>query len=159
MKLIFFAILLLFAKNSFSQPDTVHLFLGKSQQTVIDYFNKLNSLKPNENYQVKKEKTDAGDLELSVEFSGDDEDYYKCSELTATFQQVKGTECCTSQSVFGKIEHADFYLSYIKQHFTPVSEDTWQMPSPVIKGMMIVATYSKIMDHFGIIFDLTEPTK
>jgi len=159
MKSVFLAVLLFVAIRSFSQVDIVHVFLGKNEQTVTDYFNKLIGMRPNANYQVKRGTTDIGDLDLSVEFSMDDEDYYKCSMLTATFQRKKGLVYCTSQSVFGKIEYANFYVSFLNDKFTKVSDDTWQMPSPVIKGMMIVATYSKIQDHFGIIFDLNEPTK
>jgi hypothetical protein len=160
MRVIWIAMMLLLSKVCLGQIDKISILVGKDEATITKYFDSLNSLRPNVYFKIKRSTTDDGNLDLSVEFALDDQVYFKCLNLTATFQRVRGTEYCTSQSIFGEIEYANFYLSFIKDNFTRVSDGIWEIPSSAIKGLKVVALYKKIEEtHFGIILELREPDK
>jgi hypothetical protein len=156
MKVIGIIIMLLLSKVCIGQIDKVSILVGKDEATITKYFDSLNSLRPNAYFKIKRSTTDDGDLDLSVDFALSDQAYFKCLNLAVTFQRVNGKEYCISQGISGEIEYANFYLSFIKDNFTRVSDGIWETPSSDFKGLKVVAIYKKMETHFGIIFELRE---
>jgi hypothetical protein len=134
--------------------DRVTILVGKTDSTITKYFDSLLSLKTNPYYKIEKGTTEKGDLDLAVKFSTDDESFYKCIGITATFQRVNGKEYCHAQTIYGQVADAQFYLSYIKDNFTYVSENIWEIPNAEILGLRTTAEYKKVDNAFVLFFDL-----
>lgn len=125
-KQIFVILPLFFFIKGFSQIDNMRIFLGSNDVQVSNYFDSLNSLKPNPAYKIEKGLTADGDLTLKVDFSIYDEQFYKCLAIWAIFQRVNGTEYCSKQLILGSSEYAEYNLAFIKDNFKRVSDNSWE---------------------------------
>ena len=157
MNKVLVALFLFTSYTSFAQIDSVYILVGRGEKNITDYFNFLNSQKNNPYYKIKKSVTPQGDLSLEVEFSLEDESYYKCTFIMAIFQRMEGKEYCIDQLISGDIQYANHYLSFIKDNFKSISQNTWEKNHPDIVGLKIVASFNKIEDdYFSVIFSLRE---
>jgi len=92
---------------------------------------------------------------LSADFGLMDEYFFKCLNITCIFQRTDKKEYCTDQMIYGSIQYANHYLSFIKDNFKFIKENTWEM-NYYDTQLKVEANYIKQENKFVVIFRLKE---
>ena len=151
-------IFLLFPSLSIAQTFAVGIVVGKTEKEVTEYFNQLIKLSNNRQLRIEKDVSPSGDLVLTIGFPINEEKIFSCTTILAMFSRSSaGLEVCVRQGLIGSSEYAQPNLSFIKDTFKFVSENTWEKPLEKIPAFKIQAKFTKVdSDGYTIVYDLIE---
>ena len=143
-KLLLLCLLIFFTIRGIGQINQIDLILLTTETDVTQYFNLLNSKKPNQYFKVEMKITASGDLMLVCMFWIEDEPFFKCLAITAAFDRVDGKEYCVSQTIMGSEEYANYHLGYVKDNFKVITPGRWERPLGGNNKLKIVANFKRI---------------
>jgi len=130
-------------------PD---ILIGMGNEYVTKYFSDLISMSRNPYYKIKKEFNEKGNPTYEVEFAMDEEKYYNCLHILATFRQGKDGLLCDSQYLFFSNDVAEVNINQLNKVFTKYSGNEWR--KDFNSNLYVEATLHKTNDNYSIFYIL-----
>ncbi len=155
--LFFLFFLTFYSITSYAQLKNLgapKILVGIKKEEVINYFNELNSLNPNPLKKVDKEFDNEGNLTLSVSFPLDEEKYYNCLDMKASFITTKsGNSICDSQTIVFSNDCAEANINQLNKYFTKYNGNEWRFDYS--SRLFIKAKLTKNENIYGILYYLS----
>jgi len=150
-------ILFLSIIGTYAQTKPVQLLIGENDTTVIKYFDILKQQFMSNKYVItEKGTTNDGSLTLTFSTPTNEENKTNSLSIIALFSRVNKQEICIRQLVMGTDVSAYENLTFIKDTFKKIDENTWYMKMPSMPLFGVIARFTKEDKYYRIVYDFTD---